>query len=189
MKRFIKNNLKVFVTLIISGIVFTGIGVYAASQYFAKDITFTPTNENFKKENGELIDNVEDALNELYSMTNNNIFTGFEYFEWKCQRSVKNTTAFYSSYTLESSNWNFSKSSTLPYLYSYKDVNIQYEKPNNYYKNIITANKKVLLIIYDNYNGNIIRKELHEGESYILDLTKYSTSQTYDIVGIIMGLV
>ena len=66
MKNFIKNNLKVFVAVIISGIIFTGIGVYAASQYFAKDISFTPTNENFKKENGESINNVEDALNELF---------------------------------------------------------------------------------------------------------------------------
>lgn len=47
MKKFIKNNLKVCVTVIISGIVFTGIGVYAASKYFAKDINFTPSNENF----------------------------------------------------------------------------------------------------------------------------------------------
>ena len=66
MKRFIKNNIKVFAAVIISGIVFTGIGVYAASVYLAKDINFTPTNENFKKENGEVITNVEDALNELY---------------------------------------------------------------------------------------------------------------------------
>ena len=73
MKNFIKNNLKVFVTLVISGIVFTGIGVYAASQYFARDISFTPTNENFKKENGEAITNVEDALNELYNNIDSNI--------------------------------------------------------------------------------------------------------------------
>ena len=80
MKRFIKNNLKVFVAIVISGIVFTGIGVYAASQYFAKDITFIPTNENFKKENGEPIENVEDALNELYkkSISNFAVFT-----DWK----------------------------------------------------------------------------------------------------------
>ena len=75
MRRFIKNNLKVFVAVIISGIVFTGIGVYAASQYLARDISFTPTNENFKKENGESIDNVEDALNELYNQKNNEFIT------------------------------------------------------------------------------------------------------------------
>lgn len=74
MKKFIKNNIKVFVTIIISGIVFSGISVYAASQYFARDISFTPTNENFKKENGEPIRNVEEALNEIYKInTESNI--------------------------------------------------------------------------------------------------------------------
>lgn len=66
MKNFIKNNLKVFVSIFVTTIIVGSVSVYAASQYFAKDITFTPTNENFKKENGESIDNVEDALNELY---------------------------------------------------------------------------------------------------------------------------
>lgn len=68
MNKFLKNNLKVFVAVVISGIIFGGIGVYAASQYFAKDISFTPSDEKFKKENGEPIDNVEDALNELYKI-------------------------------------------------------------------------------------------------------------------------
>lgn len=66
MKKFIKNNIKIFLIVLITTIIVGNISVYAASQYFAKDITFTPTNENFKKENGEPIDNVEDALNELY---------------------------------------------------------------------------------------------------------------------------
>ena len=70
MKKFIKNNIKVFIATIISGIIFGGVGVYATSQHFAKDISFTPTNENFKKENGESITNVEDALNELYDRKN-----------------------------------------------------------------------------------------------------------------------
>ena len=71
MKKFIKNNLKVFVTMVITTIIVGSVSVYAASQYFAKDITFTPTNDNFKKENGEPIDNVEDALNELYDQIGN----------------------------------------------------------------------------------------------------------------------
>lgn len=76
MKNFIKNNLKVFVAIMITTIIVGSVSVYAASQYFAKDITFTPTNENFKKENGEPIENVEDALNELYNQKNN------EYTTW-----------------------------------------------------------------------------------------------------------
>lgn len=71
MKNFIKNNLKVFVSIIVTTIIVGSVSVYAAGQYFAKDISFTPKNENFKKENGEPIDNVEDALNELYNKNNN----------------------------------------------------------------------------------------------------------------------
>lgn len=67
MKKFIKNNLKIFLTIIITAIIIGSVSVYAASQYFARDISFTPTNENFKKENGETINNVEDALNTLYN--------------------------------------------------------------------------------------------------------------------------
>ena len=75
MKKFIKNNIKVFIATIISGIIFGGVGVYATSQYFAKDISFTPTNENFKKENGELVDNVEDAINSLYNNIGSDLYT------------------------------------------------------------------------------------------------------------------
>lgn len=75
MKKFIKNNIKVFIATIISGIIFGGVGVYATSQYFAKDISFTPTNENFKKENGELVDNVEDAINSLYNNIESDLYT------------------------------------------------------------------------------------------------------------------
>ena len=76
MKQFIKNNIKTFITVLITTIIVGSISVYAASQYFAKDITFTPTNENFKKENGEPVNNVEDALNELYK-TQNDDFVNF----------------------------------------------------------------------------------------------------------------
>ena len=63
MKKIIKNNLKVFVAVVISGIIFGGIGVYAANTYLAHDISYTPSNENFDA------NNVEDALNELYDKT------------------------------------------------------------------------------------------------------------------------
>lgn len=72
MKKFIKNNIKVFVAIIITTILVGSVSVYAASQIFAKNITFAPTNENFKKENGEPIDNVEDALNVLYNKSSHN---------------------------------------------------------------------------------------------------------------------
>ena len=71
MKLFIKNNIKTFITILITTIVVGCVSVCAASQYFAKDINFEPANVNFKKENGEPIDNVEDALNELYEIRTN----------------------------------------------------------------------------------------------------------------------
>lgn len=67
MKQFLKNNLKVFVAVVLSGVLFTGIGVYATTQYLAKDITFTPNNEKFE------VTNVEDALNYLYMNSINNV--------------------------------------------------------------------------------------------------------------------
>lgn len=87
MKKFIKNNIKTFMTILITTIIVGSVSVYAASQYFAKDISFTPTNENFKKENGEPIDNVEDAINELYERENkfffdsSNMITNVAYYK------------------------------------------------------------------------------------------------------------
>ena len=78
MKNFIKNNLKVFVSIFVTTIIVGSVSVYAASQYFAKDINFTPTNENFKKENGEAITNVEDALNELYTTISKDVLNVLE---------------------------------------------------------------------------------------------------------------
>lgn len=51
---------KVVILLIIGAIFFTGIGVYAGTQIYAKNIIFTPSNENFN------VDNVEDAINYLF---------------------------------------------------------------------------------------------------------------------------
>ena len=155
MKNFIKNNLKVFVTLVISGIVFTGIGVYAASQYFAKDITFTPINENFKKENGEAIDNVEDALNELYKKNYENKsgsdfitvgsnyssnFTGnaeyiivsdkYKYFNIKQSGSANGVSTIKKCYT---NNWTSSEDIQLNTVYNVSDcwAIVDYVKSNS----------------------------------------------------------
>lgn len=56
MKKIIKNNIKVFVSIIISAVIFTSIGVYAAG-YLAKDISYN--------KNGQAT--VADALDDLYS--------------------------------------------------------------------------------------------------------------------------
>lgn len=64
MKRFIKNNIKVFFAILITTIIIGSVSVYATSQYFATQIGFTPSPENQGK--GFTATNVEEALNQLY---------------------------------------------------------------------------------------------------------------------------
>ena len=52
---------KIIITFIISGIIFGSIGIYAASLYYAKDVAYEPTDENWE------VSNVNDALNSLYA--------------------------------------------------------------------------------------------------------------------------
>ena len=61
--RFIKNNIKVIIAVIITAIICVSTTVYAYGQY-AKDISFTPSTESWQ------VDNVEDAINDLYKMKN-----------------------------------------------------------------------------------------------------------------------
>lgn len=58
----LKNN--TIFGIIIGGLIFGGI-VYAAS-YYAKDVTYNPSDETWN------VNNVEEALNSLYSMETNN---------------------------------------------------------------------------------------------------------------------
>lgn len=60
-----KKNVKLFVGFIIGGLLFGSIGVYATTQYLAKDIKFTPLNSEWN------VDNVDDAINELYGTSTN----------------------------------------------------------------------------------------------------------------------
>lgn len=64
MKKFVKNNLKVFISVVITAIICTSGTVYAVSQYYAENISFTPSKEN--QEKGFTATNVEEALNNLY---------------------------------------------------------------------------------------------------------------------------
>ena len=62
MKKLIKNNLFGF---IIGGIIFGSIGIYAASIYYAKDISYEPSDASWE------VSNVNEALNELNEITKN----------------------------------------------------------------------------------------------------------------------
>lgn len=63
MKKYFKNNLKLFAGIIIGVVAFGSIVVYASS-ILANDISFTP------KDNTWEVSNVEDAINSLYSNIN-----------------------------------------------------------------------------------------------------------------------
>ena len=64
MKKTIKNPI---FTFIIGAIIFGSIGVLGASYlYHADEVSYTPKNNKFE------VDNVEDAINELYQKVNNN---------------------------------------------------------------------------------------------------------------------
>lgn len=67
MKKKIKANFKIIITIVITSIICISTTVYASYKYFAKDIGFTPKNENWQ------VDNLEDAVNDLYENKENNL--------------------------------------------------------------------------------------------------------------------
>ena len=60
MKKIMKNPIFIF---ILSAIIFSSMGVVIAATILAKDVSYTPNNANWK------VDNVGDAIDELYSNT------------------------------------------------------------------------------------------------------------------------
>lgn len=72
-----KNNLKIFVAIVITFILTLSGTVYAISAYRASDIAFTPNEEN--KNNGFNASNVEEALNSLYENSILNLEVGTFY--------------------------------------------------------------------------------------------------------------
>lgn len=55
-----KNSVKIFLSIIISGLVFSSISVYAVYRIHARDVSFTPDRKDWQ------VDNVSSALDELY---------------------------------------------------------------------------------------------------------------------------
>ena len=71
-KVFLKNNIKLFLGIIIGGIVFGTIGVYAAILYASSDVSYDNTTS------GLTSTNVQDALDELYTKANTRIDPNIE---------------------------------------------------------------------------------------------------------------
>ena len=72
MKKKIKANFKIIIAIVITAIICISTTVYASYKYFAKDIGFTPKNENWQ------VDNLEDAVNDLYEIKNIDYENGLE---------------------------------------------------------------------------------------------------------------
>ena len=68
MKKIIKNPI---FTFILGSLIFGGIVGVSAYTIFANDIGYTPKDSTWKKSDGTNIENVGDAIDELYSKANN----------------------------------------------------------------------------------------------------------------------
>jgi len=62
MKKILKNSI---LTFVLGAIIFSGITAYAAGRYYANQVEYEPSNPNFN------VDNMADALDELYDKTKN----------------------------------------------------------------------------------------------------------------------
>ena len=83
MKRFIDK--KMIFSFILGAVMFGTIGTIAASLT-ANEISFTPKDTSFVKENGEIVENVEEALDLIYKkatklsgFNNNFLYSDFQY--------------------------------------------------------------------------------------------------------------
>ena len=63
MKKVLKSRMFAF---LIGAIIFGSIGVYAASEIFASSVTYSNTNSGLQNEEGNAVDNVQDAIDVLY---------------------------------------------------------------------------------------------------------------------------
>ena len=66
MKKFIKNNI---IGFILGAVIFSTATAFAYNL-FAPDVGFTPIDDTWKKNDGSSIDNVKDALDDLYHKAN-----------------------------------------------------------------------------------------------------------------------
>ena len=154
MKQFIKNNLKVFVIVVITAILFTGIGVYAANTYLAHDISYTPSNENFE------VSNVEDALNELYDNSNKPLILKLRTESYSSNR--QGVTNYNLDATDIISKYKFFKFKLLSTtgiksweMYGYNIITKSHEKLNPNIEYSFTNYNNIWTIVYSQTDGNM----------------------------------
>ena len=147
MKRIIKNNLRVVIAIIITAIVCISTTAYAAYNYYAKDISFTPSNESWK------VENVEDAINDLYLSKKTNM----KYVTGSAMDGVRTVTA--NNFEVGEYYLCISNTKGLIITYSINGADIIYELNNKdmldyLYTNYITYIKAEATTINFSYTSN-----------------------------------
>ena len=74
-----------FFYFLLGVLVFSGIGVYAATVFLSKDVAFTPQNTNWQASN------VKEAIDDLYEKTENSNLPAGAVFTWCCSAKDNST--------------------------------------------------------------------------------------------------
>lgn len=142
-----KNNIKTIMIVVITAIICISGTVYAVSEYYAKDISFTPSTEN--QEKGFTATNVEEALNKLYEIQNNNENQNNKIIIESGIISKNSAGTFFSE------NINISKGTKKVYIYS--SINSTYGVNFNVSSPLIKNDDTIL------YKSNTIRSVVANG--------------------------
>ena len=153
MKKFIKNNLKVFIAIIITLIISSTISI-CAYNYYAKDISFIPDNESWE------VDNVEDTINSLYKNSK------FDFSNSELLYSRNQGLNFTDSYTFDGRHdkiilflWAASRDNNVSLSYSMSSGNIVYDKLLSTYHDTYTQGR---IVIIDNVEkGTVLNFSLY----------------------------
>ena len=169
MKQFIKNNM---IGFILGAIIFGGIGVYA-TQILAKDIKFTPTVESWK------VDNIEDAINDLYTKKEQSAKTDGELFlDLLMKKPLTVSHNYASGYTAVAKveNLNFSNIRSIEYEFNI-NVNKNAAQVFFLYDNV----KKTYIIYQESAINDTI--EINGAEDVTFELeTSYSGANTFKVI-------
>ena len=171
MKKIFKNNLFSF---ILTAAIFLGIGAVFAFDYYAQNVGYTPRDDSWKKESGEDIDDVKDALDELYliNKVKSDIITNVSFSNVLGNDNIKFNTSVeatdsgmvfgYHAFAIDSdqkiySNMSTSNELTITGLTPNKSYNvyvIAYDKYNKYRKSLAYTTKTTSTLQKKNYSAS-----------------------------------
>lgn len=116
---------KYIIGFVIGSLLFGGIGIVSAYTLLAKDISYTPS---WNKENGESINNVKDAIDELYDKSNKEFTTGLAFMNLTRGEGLKlGHNAQYNQGNLYLYNLDFTGIKSFTFSYSLTTQNAPYQ--------------------------------------------------------------